>query len=325
VNLKSRIYVAGHKGMVGSALVNFLQSAGYKNIIVATREDLDLTQQAAVRIFFKENNIDQVYLAAAKVGGILANNDYPSDFIYQNLMIASNVIHEAFIAGVKKLLFIGSSCIYPRLAPQPISEDALLTGELEFTNEPYAIAKISGIKLCESYNRQYGESHSIDYRSVMPTNLYGPGDSYSDEGSHVIPALMARFHTAKELGKESVTVWGSGSPMREFLYVDDLARALVYVMNLPAEEYRRNTKPMLSHLNVGSGEEITIAELAELVADTVGFVGKIIYDRGRPDGTPRKLLNSNKIKNMGWVPGVDLKLGLSLVYQDFLGRGIDLA
>jgi GDP-L-fucose synthase len=315
-----KIYVAGHRGMVGSAIVRVLHSQGQTNIITRTHAELDLTDQAAVRAFFETEKPDQAYLAAAKVGGIHANNTYPAEFIYQNLMIEANVIEAAFRNGVKKLLFLGSSCIYPKLAPQPMAEDALLTGPLEPTNEPYAIAKIAGIKLCESYNRQFGESHGIDYRSVMPTNLYGPGDNYHPENSHVIPALIRRFHEAKIADADSVTVWGSGRPRREFLFVDDMAAASVYVMNMPSDTYLRHTQPMLSHINVGFGEDVTIAELAQAIADVVGFSGRIEFDPSKPDGTPRKLMDSTRLRSLGWQPAVQLEDGLGVAYTQFVER-----
>lgn len=317
---RPKIYVAGHKGMVGSAIVRQLKNAGHpqESIICRSHAELDLTDQAAVRAFFDAEKPDQVFLAAAKVGGIHANNTYPADFIYANLMIEANVIDAAFRAGVKKLLFLGSSCIYPKLVPQPMREDALLTGPLEATNEPYAIAKIAGIKLCESYNRQYGDSHGVDYRSVMPTNLYGPGDNYHPENSHVIPALIGRFHIAKINNAPQVVVWGSGTPKREFLYVDDMARASAHVMNLDKATYAANTSPMLSQVNVGCGEDLSIAELARTVAKTVGFKGEIVFDSSKPDGTPRKLMDSARLNALGWAPEVSLEDGLKLAYQDFL-------
>jgi GDP-L-fucose synthase len=315
-----KVYVAGHRGMVGSAIVRALEARGQTNIISRTHTELDLTDQAAVRVFFKEERPDQVYLAAARVGGIHANDTYPAEFIYQNLMIEANVIHAAFRNGVKKLLFLGSSCIYPRLAPQPMAEDALLSGPLEPTNEPYAIAKVAGIKLCESYNRQYGESHGVDYRSVMPTNLYGPGDNYHAENSHVIPALIRRFHEAKTSGAETVRVWGSGKPRREFLFVDDMAAASIYVMNMSRETYLRHTRPMLSHLNVGYGEDVTIADLAETIARVVGFTGRIELDASKPDGAPRKLMDSTRLFGLGWRPTVELEDGLRIAYAQFVDR-----
>jgi len=320
----SKIYVAGHRGMVGSSIVRQLLANGTKTdqIIVKTHKDLDLTNQAAVQNFFASEKPDHVYLAAAKVGGIYSNNTYPAEFIYDNLMIEANVINSAFINGVKKLLFLGSSCIYPKLAEQPMREDALLTGTLESTNEPYAVAKIAGIKLCESYNRQYGETHGIDYRSVMPTNLYGPGDNYHPENSHVIPGLIRRFHEAKVSGAPSVTVWGSGKPRREFLYVDDMARACVHVMNLEKKVYDEHTQPMLSHINVGYGEDVTIRELAETIQKVIGFRGEINFDTRKPDGTPRKLMDSERLKSLGWQATVNLEDGLHLAYQDFLKSAI---
>lgn len=314
------IFIAGHNGMVGSAIHRQLTHYKEVTVITASRSELDLTSQAEVNAFFASKKIDQVYLAAAKVGGIHANNTYPAEFIYQNLMIEANIINAAFENGVKKLLFLGSSCIYPKLAEQPIREDALLTGSLECTNEPYAIAKIAGIKLCESYNRQYGQSHGIDYRSVMPTNLYGPGDNYHPENSHVIPALLRRFHEAKESNAESVTIWGTGSPRREFLYVDDMAAACIHVMNLDKSLYDQHTSPMLSHINVGYGDDVTIAQLANLVAKTVGFTGSIDYDATKPDGTPRKLMNSTRLNQMGWKATISLEKGLKMAYQDFLEK-----
>jgi GDP-L-fucose synthase len=320
VTTEARIYVAGHRGMVGSAIVRALLARGHspEALITRTRDALDLTDQLAVKALFAETRPTQVYLAAARVGGIHANNTYPAEFIYENLMIETNVIHAAFTHGVKRLLFLGSSCIYPKYAAQPIVEEALLTGLLEPTNEPYAVAKIAGIKLCESYNRQYGGSHGIDYRSVMPTNLYGPGDDYHPENSHVVPALIRRFHQAKVDGAPRVTLWGSGTPRREFLYVDDLAAASVFVMNLPAATYTACTTPMRSHLNVGYGSDVTILELAELIATTVGYEGDIELDRSRPDGSPRKLMDSDRLRDLGWQPSTDLKAGLARAYADFL-------
>jgi GDP-L-fucose synthase len=326
-----KIYVAGHRGMVGSAIVRVLQSRHCEegdsptrqssvDIITRTHAELDLTSQAQVNTFFEQEKPDQVYLAAAKVGGIHANNTYPAEFIYQNLMIEANVIHAAFMNGVQKLLFLGSSCIYPRNAEQPMREDALLTGKLEATNEPYAIAKIAGIKLCESYNRQYGQTHGIDYRSVMPTNLYGPGDNYHPENSHVIPALIRRFHEAKINNAPSVTIWGTGIPKREFLYVDDMARACVHVMHLDKETYDQHTEPMCSHINVGTGTDLTIKALAETIKETVGYQGQIDYDPGKPDGSPHKLMDSRRLNSLGWAPTVDLKEGLAKAYADFLNN-----
>ena len=317
-NLSEKIYVAGHRGMVGSAIVRHLQQQGFTNFLMRTHQELDLTNQAAVAAFFQEEKPTQVYLAAAKVGGIHANNTYPAEFIYENLMMEANIIHQAFLNGVQKLLFLGSSCIYPRLAPQPMSENDLLTGKLESTNEPYAIAKIAGIKLCESYNRQYGKSHGIDYRSVMPTNLYGPGDNYHPENSHVIPALIRRFHEAKVTNAPEVAIWGTGAPMREFLYVEDMASASVFVMDLDQETYEQNTTPMQSHINVGFGSDVTIKELALAVGQTVGYQGQIAFDTSKPDGTPRKLMDSSRLQKMGWNAKVSLKDGLTIAYQDFL-------
>ena len=312
--MQSKIYVAGHHGMVGSAIVRALKNQGETNFVVRTHAELDLTDQTAVRHFFETEKPSQVYLAAAKVGGIYANNTFPAEFIYQNLMVQANVIDAAYRNGVQKLLFLGSSCIYPRLAPQPMSEDALLTGTLEPTNEPYAIAKIAGIKLCESYNRQY----DVDYRSVMPTNLYGPGDNYHQENSHVIPGLIRRFHEAKISGAPNVTIWGTGSPRREFLYVDDMASASVYVMQLPKAKYEQYTQPMQSHINVGSGSDVTIAELAQAIAQTVGYTGQIEFDATKPDGSPRKWMDSKRLNDLGWQAQVSLLEGLKLAYQDFV-------
>ncbi|WP_020210044.1 GDP-L-fucose synthase [Gilvimarinus chinensis] len=309
-----KVFVAGHHGMVGSAVVRQLQKQGNVEIIFRSRDELNLLDQAAVRAFFNSESIDQVYLAAAKVGGIIANNTYPAEFIYENLMIESNIIHSAHKAGVQQLLFLGSSCIYPKLAEQPMREDALLTGTLEPTNEPYAIAKIAGIKLCESYNRQYGR----DYRSVMPTNLYGPNDNFHPENSHVIPALIRRFHEAKERGDSSVTAWGSGSPMREFLHVDDMAAACVFVMNLNNATYQEHTQPMLSHINVGTGVDCTIKGLTETVAKVVGFTGNIEWDTSKPDGAPRKLMDVSRLRNLGWAYSIELEDGLRNAYQWFL-------
>ena len=304
--------------MVGSAIIRNLEAKGYRNIVVRTHAELDLTNQLAVKNFFETERPDQVYLAAAKVGGIYANNTFPAEFIYENLMVEANVIHQAFAQGVKKLLFLGSSCIYPKLASQPMSEAALLTGVLEPTNEPYAIAKIAGIKLCESYNRQYGQSHGVDYRSVMPTNLYGPGDNYHPQNCHVIPALIRRFHDAKASNQAEVVIWGSGTPRREFLYVDDMAEASIFVMSLPKSKYLEGGDVMLSHLNVGSGEDRTILDLAKLIASVVDYKGKIICDHTMPDGTPRKLLDNTRIKSLGWSPKTSLEQGLRLVYTDYL-------
>ena len=320
-NLNQKIYVAGHRGMVGSAIVRNLQAQGYSNIVTRTHAELDLTNQAAVKAFFEQEKPDQVYLAAAKVGGIHANNTFPAEFIYQNLMMEANVIHQAFEVGIKKLLFLGSSCIYPKLAPQPMTEDALLTGKLEPTNEPYAIAKIAGIKLCESYNRQYGQSHGVDYRSVMPTNLYGPGDNYHPENSHVIPALIRRFHEAKVGNSPETVIWGTGTPRREFLYVDDMAAASVFVMGLDKATYDQNVQPMESHINVGFGSDFTILELAQAVSKVVGYQGKIVLDSSKPDGAPRKLMDSSRLNQLGWQAKIDLYSGLALAYSNFLKLG----
>ncbi len=318
MNKDLKIYVAGHRGMVGSAIVRQLQAKGFTNIVTRTHAELDLCNQQAVASFFKEERPEQVYLAAAKVGGIHANNTYPAEFIYQNLMMEANVTHQAFESGVKKLLFLGSSCIYPKMAPQPMAEDTLLTGKLEATNEPYAIAKIAGIKLCESYNRQYGQSHGIDYRSVMPTNLYGPGDNYHPENSHVIPALIRRFHEAKQQNSPEVVIWGTGTPMREFLYVDDMAAASIFVMELDKQTYDQCTEPMQSHINVGFGSDVTIKELAEMIGGVVGYRGQITFDASKPDGTPKKLMSSDRLKRMGWSPRFGLHEGLCMAYKSFL-------
>ncbi len=317
-----KIYVAGHRGMVGSAIARQLISEGHPadRIVGRTHSELDLTDQAAVRHFFATEKPDQVYLAAARVGGIHANNVYPAEFIYDNLMVQSNVIDAAFRNGVKKLLFLGSSCIYPKLAEQPMSESSLLTGLLEPTNEPYAVAKIAGIKTCESYNRQYGKEYGIDYRSVMPTNLYGPGDNYHPENSHVIPALIRRFDEAKDQGLTEVVIWGSGKPCREFLYVDDMAAASLHVMNLPKNIYDQHTSPMLSHINVGYGHDVTISELASLISKAVGYQGKIKFDTTKPDGPPRKLMDSSRLNALGWQARVALEIGLTLAYKDFLDQ-----
>jgi len=310
------IFVAGHKGMVGSAIVRQLALSAGINVITQDRSELNLLDQHAVKHFFETNKIDQVYLAAAKVGGIVANNTYPAEFIYQNLTIQNNIIHSAHLAGVNDLLFLGSSCIYPKLATQPMTEQALLTGTLEPTNEPYAIAKIAGIKMCESYNRQYGRN----YRSVMPTNLYGENDNFHPENSHVIPALLRRFHEAKLNGDSNVVAWGSGKPMREFLHVDDMAAASIYVMNLNNEIYQANTQDMLSHINVGTGVDCTIRELVETVAQVVGFTGTIEFDATKPDGAPRKLMNVSRLKDLGWQYSIDLKQGLTSTYDWFLAN-----
>lgn len=313
----SKIFVAGHNGMVGNALVRVLEKQGGHELVLRSRDQLDLTNQAAVKAFFATENITQVYLAAAKVGGIHANNTFPADFIYDNLIIEVNVIHEAFKAGVKSLLFLGSSCIYPKNAPQPMLENALLTAPLEQTNEPYAIAKIAGIKMCESYNRQYGDSHGIDYRSVMPSNLYGPGDNYHPENSHVVPALIRRFCEAVENNEPRVAIWGSGKPRREFLHVDDMAAACVFVMNTAKAKYDAATKPMQSHLNVGFGSDIPIAELAYMIAKAAGFKGDITFDVSKPDGTQRKLMKSEKLNKLGWVPKIALAEGLKATIESY--------
>ena len=309
-----RVFVAGHQGMVGSALIRCLESQPGISLITKARAELDLADQGAVQYFFKTEKIDQVYLAAAKVGGISANNDFPADFIYENLMIEANVIHASHISGVKKLLFLGSSCIYPRLAVQPMSESELLSGKLESTNEPYAIAKIAGVKLCESYNRQYGR----DYRSVMPTNLYGPNDNFHAENSHVIPAMMRRFHEAKEAGLDEVVVWGSGKPMREFLHVDDMADASVYIMNLNTDIFETYTDSMLSHINIGTGEDCTIGDLAHLMKEVVGFKGQLVFDASKLDGAPRKLMDVSRINSLGWKASISLQTGLKETYNWFL-------
>ncbi|MDP3122730.1 GDP-L-fucose synthase [Polynucleobacter sp.] len=322
-DLNQKIYVAGHLGMVGSSIVRNLQAKGFNNIVTRTHKELDLTNQLATQVFFATERPDQVYLAAAKVGGIHANNTFPADFIYNNLAVQNNVIHQAFVSGVKKILFLGSSCIYPKLAPQPMGEDALLTGKLELTNEPYAIAKIAGIKMCESYNRQYGKSHGIDYRSVMPTNLYGPGDNYHPENGHVIPALVRRFHEAKVANYPEVLIWGTGRPKREFLYVDDMAAASIFVMQLDKTTYDSQTQPMQNHLNVGFGSDVTIAELAHAVAKAVGYQGNIKFDPSKPDGSPRKWMSSERLNKLGWNPKVSLNEGLRLTYEAFQAHNKD--
>lgn len=314
----TNIFVAGHNGMVGSAIVRALKSAGYKNILVRSRNELDLTNQAAVKNFFSENKIDQVYCAAAKVGGIYANNTFPAEFIYQNLIMEANLIHQAFISGVKKLLFLGSSCIYPKFAEQPMREESLLTSKLEETNEPYAVAKIAGIKMCESYNRQYGKEYGIDYRSVMPTNLYGPNDNYHPLNSHVVPALIRKVHEAKINGDGQVYLWGTGTPKREFLHVDDMASAAIFVMELEKDRYDSHTTPMMSHLNVGYGSDITIKTLIDVIVKVVGYRGEIAFDATKPDGAPRKFMNSQKIFDLGWKPKISLEAGIKNAYEDFV-------
>jgi len=311
LKIDSKIYIAGHRGLVGSAIVRQLEALGFSNLLLRTHAELDLVDQAQVKAFFASEKPEYVFLAAAKVGGIHANNTYPAEFIYQNLMIESNIVDAAYRNGVSRLLFLGSSCIYPRAVAQPMREDALLTGVLEPTNEPYALAKIAGIKLCESYNRQYG----TDYRSVMPTNLYGQGDNFHPENSHVIPAVMRRFHEAKLRGDAQVVVWGSGKPMREFLHVDDMAAACIHVMNLDKETYQANTQPMLSHINVGTGEDCTIREMAETVKKVVGFEGELVFDTTKPDGTMRKLMDVSRLASLGWTSSISLEEGLHKTYR----------
>jgi len=318
---KRRIYVAGHNGMVGSALVRHLRRDPSITVIARSHAQLDLTEQAQVRRFFAEENPDEIYMAAARVGGIHANNTYPAEFIYSNLMVEANVVHEAWRHGVEKLLFLGSSCIYPRMAPQPIQEGALQTGKLEPTNEPYAVAKIAGIKLCESYNRQYG----CDFRSVMPTNLYGPGDNYHPENSHVLPAMIRRFHEAKVNRAPFVTIWGTGRAKREFLYVDDMAAACLHVMALARDDYQKHTHPMESHINIGTGQDLTIADLALTVAEAVGYRGELTFDTSKPDGTPRKLLDVSLLSQLGWRARTPLRDGIQLAYKDFLAQQENLS
>jgi GDP-L-fucose synthase len=317
-NPQRKIYVAGHLGMVGSALMRALAERGCENIVTRTRGELDLTDQTAVRLFFANERPEEVYVAAAKVGGIHANSTYPAEFIYDNTMIAANVVDSAFRSGVKRLLFMGSICSYPKFAPQPVAEESILTGSLEPTNEPYAVAKIAGIKLCESYNRQYGASHGIDYRSIMPTNAYGPGDNYHLENSHVIPSLIRRFHDSRVAQAPSVTIWGTGEVRREFLFVDDLADAALFVMNLPHATYSHHIKPMLSQINVGFGEDIRILDLARLVAQVVKYEGRIECDKNKPDGAPRKLTDCSKLQSLGWVARTTLEAGLRKTYDSFL-------
>lgn len=312
-----KIFVAGHSGMVGSSIVRELKKIGYFNIVTANHADLDLIDQNAVKTFFENEKPDQVYLAAAIAGGIHANNSLPAQFIYENLMIQSNIIHQSWLSGVKKLLFLGSSCIYPKLASQPMSEKSLLESPLELTNEPYAVAKIAGIKMCESYNRQYGEKDNIDYRCVMPTNLYGIGDKYHNENSHVIPALIRRFHEAKILNTPNVEIWGTGKPMREFLYVDDLSSAAIFIMNLSKDKYLNIVEPQRIHINVGSGKDITIKDLAFKIAEVVEYEGEIIFDKTKLDGTPRKLMDSSLIKTLGWKDKISFDEGLKLAYEDY--------
>jgi len=314
MNLNDKIYIAGHGGLVGSAIVRQLKERGFTNLLMRTHKELDLTNQAQVQDFFKKEQPDYVILAAAKVGGIHANNTYPADFIYQNMMIEVNVINSAYESKVKRLLFLGSTCIYPKAVGQPMREDALLTGVLEPTNEPYALAKIAGIKLCESYNRQ----HDTDFRSVMPTNLYGPNDNFHPENSHVIPALMRRFHEAKINNDAEVIIWGTGNAMREFLYVDDMAQASLFVLELDKEAYRANTKPTLSHINVGTGKDVTIRKMTEIMKEVVGFTGKLTFDTAKPDGPPRKLIDVSRLSDMGWNYSVELEDGLSKTYEWYL-------
>ena len=317
MQIDSKIFIAGHNGMVGSSILKKLSKRGFSNLITANRSSLDLTNQSEVSDFFSTTKPEVVFLAAAKVGGIYANNNNPADFIYDNLMIQSNVIHQAFKNDVKKLLFLGSSCIYPKLTKQPMHEESLLAGKLEPTNEPYAIAKIAGIKLCESYNRQYGKTHNLDYRSVMPTNLYGPGDTYDDLNSHVIPSLIQRFHNAKKNKKSFVQVWGNSSTRREFLYVDDMADACIFIMNLDKNIYDEYTQPMNSHINLGFGTDITIGELSKIIKRIVKFDGDIIFDEEKLIGTPQKLMNSSRLNSLGWTPHTNIEEGISKTYKSF--------
>jgi GDP-L-fucose synthase len=316
MRLKDKIYIAGHRGLVGSAIVRQLESRGFTNLLMRTHKELDLVNQAEVQDFFKQEKPDYVILAAGKVGGIHANNTYPADFIYQNMMIEANVINSAYENKVKRLLFLGSTCIYPKAVEQPMREEAILTGVLESTNEPYALAKIAGIKLCESYNRQ----HDTDFRSVMPTNLYGINDNFHPENSHVIPALMQRFHQAKENNDKEVIVWGTGKAMREFLYVDDMAEASLFVLELDEETYKANTQPMLSHINVGTGKDVTIREMAQTMKEVVGYKGKLTFDATKPDGTPRKLIDVSRLSNTGWNYSVNLEEGLKKTYKWYLNK-----
>jgi GDP-L-fucose synthase len=316
MKLNDTIYIAGHRGLVGSAIVRQLESRGFTNLLMRTHNELDLTSQAQVQSFFQKEQPDYVILAAAKVGGIHANNNYPADFIYQNMMIEANVINSAYESKVKCLLFLGSTCIYPKAVEQPMREDALLTDVLEPTNEPYALAKIAGIKLCESYNRQ----HATDFRSVMPTNIYGINDNFHPENSHVIPALMQRFHQAKVNNEKEVVVWGTGNAMREFLYVDDMATASLFVLELDEETYQANTKPMLSHINVGTGKDVTIKEMAQTMKRVIGYTGKLTFDMTKPDGAPRKLIDVTRLSNMGWKYSIDLECGLNKTYNWYLDK-----
>ena len=317
--IKNKIYIAGHLGMAGSAIMKILKAQGEASLIYRNHKELDLTNQSAVQNFFKLEKPDQVYIAAARTGGILASTNYPAEFIYKNLMIETNIIHSAFLNGVKKILFLGSSCIYPKDATQPMAENALLTGTLDYTNEPYSIAKIAGIKLCESFNRQYGKTHGVDYRSVIPASLYGPGDNYDLQNSHVIPAFIHRFHQAKIKKVPILTLWGTGKPKREFLHVDDMARASIAVMNLDRDTYLKNTQFTCSHINVGTGSDLSIKELALIIKDIVGYAGQIEFDSSKPDGVYRKLLNNNRIINIGWSPKISLQNGLSKTYEEFKG------
>lgn len=314
---KKNIFIAGHRGMVGSAIFRKLKKRNDANLVVRTRNEVDLLQQTQVDAFFKDNKIDEVYVAAARVGGIFANKTYPAQFIHENLVIQSNIIHSAFSYGVKKLLFLGSSCIYPKFAEQPIKESELLTGLLEPTNEPYAIAKIAGIKMCENYNRQYGETHGIDYRSVMPTNLYGPGDNYHPENSHVLPALIRKFHEGKMLGKKEVEVWGTGNALREFLHSDDLALGCIFVMNMNVQRYKKIMELGVSHINIGSGKEVSIRDLAYIIKEIIGYEGVVNFDSSKPDGTPRKIMDSSIINQLGWSAKIELREGIKQEYVNF--------